>query len=105
MSLEEDKQKLRAAVKTVASCLEDLPRTDYLICAVTRSDDLEHSVCGLYSNLCWHDFDEHGRLKPPSIGMMVDLLIEARVSGQLEKMEQGSWRDREAREGQRDRGQ
>ena len=73
MSLVADKQKLPAAVRIIASCLQDLPRTDYLICAITRSDDLEDSACALYSNLCWHDFDENGRLKPPTIGMMVDV--------------------------------
>jgi len=96
MSIEETKQKLRAAVKMIASCLEDLPRTDYLVCAITRSDDLkETSIAAIASNLCWHDREEEGRLRSPTIGMYTDMLVDAKMNDEGECFERRNWRDKE----------
>lgn len=98
--MDSEKNKLRAALKLAVSLFEDLPRTDFLICAVTRSDDLEDSASALASNLMWHDkVDGQWKLKSPSIGQMTDLLVEAKMMAEMEKAEQESWRDREARQG------
>ncbi len=45
--MDSKKTKLRATLKWAVSLFEDLPHTDFLICAVTRSEDLEESVSAL----------------------------------------------------------
>jgi len=99
MSLEEDKQKLRAAIKLAASLFEDLPQTDFAICAVSRSEDLQQTTAAvLASNMAWRDDKAEGRLRPASIGMYTDLVVEAKMTTGCESFEEGNWRDKRSKD-------
>jgi hypothetical protein len=82
--------KLQAALELAASCLLDLPHTDFLICAMDRTAKPENGVAGIRTNLSWRDND--GKLKPVTVGDFVDLLVEARLVVDLSGMCEENWR-------------
>ena len=100
MSLSERKKALRAAVKLAVSCLEEVPQTDYFICVISRDDDNKGRVSALASNLSWRDPDEGGKLMPPSIGMAVDHIVDAKMILEIERFDQSNWR--ESKQNERD---
>ena len=90
MSTADVKKRLEIALEMATSFLRELPRTDYLICAITRREGDEYAASGIRTNLSWRDMD--GTIKPLTVGSMVDLLVEARLVAEIEQMAAENWR-------------
>jgi len=90
---EEDKKSLRAAAQLAGSLFADLPNVDYVICAVRRGGSLseEDDISILATNLTWQD-SKDGLTKRPSVGMITDLVIEARMAEEIAALAQENWR-------------
>jgi len=89
---EEDKKSLRAAAQLAGSLFTDLPNVDYVICAVRRGGSLsEDDVSILATDLTWQD-SKDGLMKRPSVGMITDLVIEARMAEEIAALAQENWR-------------
>lgn len=68
-------KKLRQTIDLLAGEFAQIPGTDYVICVVSRTEDGRDAASAVESNL--HQHDSNGRCKAPSIGQLVDLLVEA----------------------------
>lgn len=69
----------------MAGQFREIPDTDYLVCAVTRGKRTSENgevepirVSILSTNLNWTDI--HGNRQPPTVGVLTDLIVEAKLS-------------------------
>ena len=72
-----DFKAFKAAIEMCAASVKDIPRTDFVVVAVHRSEDNEKGMGAIYTNL--HTKDDDGNLEMPTIGMITDLVVEARL--------------------------
>jgi hypothetical protein len=92
---DDQRKKLAATVEIVASIFEEVPQTDFIVCAVRRDENGDVKAAAISNNLGWHDEKKNSRMQPPSIGMMTDLLVEAELFTRIEKLQKDSWRNKE----------
>jgi hypothetical protein len=89
---EEDKKSLRGAAQLAASLFAEQLNVDYVICAIRRGGSLpEDDISIIATNLTWQDRND-GLTKRPTVGMMTDLLIEARMAEEIAALAQENWR-------------
>ena len=89
---EEDKKSLRATAHLAASLFAELSNVVYVICAIRRGGSLpEDDISIIATNLTWQDRND-GVMKRPTVGMMTDLIIEARMAEEIAALAQENWR-------------
>ncbi len=74
--------QLKAAAQMGANLLREIEGTSFVVCAVTTMRDAEGEpsflLSALYTNLFWKD-PRDGKMHPPTIGQLTDLILEARL--------------------------
>lgn len=86
---QEDYRNLKANVELLASGLIDLKDANFVVCVVQRNEDWTDGISAIYTNLT--TTDKEGNVQPATIGLMTDLLIEAKL--QMEELLEKGIRD------------
>ncbi len=86
---QETYKKLKATVELLASGLNDMVRTHYVVCVVNRSEDLKDSIGAICTNVGWTN--REGNRRPATIGQMTDLLIEAKLEIEATEVNEERW--------------
>lgn len=84
---QEDYKNLKANVELLASGLVELKNANFIVCVVQRDEDWTEGISAIYTNLA--TTDKEGNIQPATIGLMTDLLIEAKLQIGEERVEKG----------------
>lgn len=86
--LEKQLKELRGKLELASSLIVELPGTVYLIVAIQQHPVTGNRCSGFFTNIIHQTNIKTGEQEPATIGLFVDMLVEARMDAKVSEIKE-----------------